>query len=69
VVRKRKVAITGLAIRASCRRFRIAGYGFQHGGINTSPVAYLPGNLTENPCQSKVIIGRARREGNLTVGH
>jgi len=67
VVRERKVAITGLAIRASCRRFRITGCELHRWG---QKIPRLPTrNLTEKPNQSVLIIGLAAWPGNLSEDH
>ena len=67
VVRERKVAITGLAIRASCRCFRIAGYSVStRRQKNTSAPTYPEPD--GEPYQSEVIIGCRPWLSNLTKG-
>ena len=65
-VRERTVAIVPIAIRASCRRFRIPGQSLAEARDTSTPTFPEPDGEFLN--QSNSIIGVGRSGGNLSEG-
>jgi hypothetical protein len=64
-VKEREIAIAELAIKTSCRRFRIPGQYLK--GMN-APL-HLPPGTCRRPYQSKTIIGGLRGSNNDSKGN